>query len=747
MDDFLNQQESLLVQMELLRKKQFRFHEALIVEYDVGAKFKIERELESLDTEQKRVAQLLSKVENKIEDIVRTNAKNNSEEENKKLEKSTQVLEIADKDYEETGDTIFEIIGFDLGHGETAISRTTSHTSLPPQKLDLIDGRSSILTAISLDATRGILIGDDAYCHRNNESLEIFFKSPYLSIPENSESLKLFVYKCFKLLSSSGKINNDKNTNVYVGVPSGWTLDDREEYESILKDAGLRNVTVIPESRAAFLEAKESGALHETASKLIDSVLIIDIGSSTTDFTIVKSYEEKPLDFGYNKLGSGLIDLSIFNLTLNKYANIDDSFNHIFDENSEIKSRCLLKCRQVKEKYFSKNDESFWIDRPCAESERVLGVHHFDIDIYKSDMDEILSSPIDDLDGQSWPDAFRNALSECKEYVEYEKPNLVMLTGGGSRMNFIYEICKEMFPGSLVKVGLEPHLTISRGLSIAGRTDFKVNAFRHEIEAFLSSESLEKVVEDEFSSLYSSVAKSLFDQCVEVSLDSFQKWSSGELSTLRNMEEEIISTVDVLVREKGELIFLDDIVQWVESLVQKIDVLTSDICKKYSIPKKYLSIPITPSAVELDGKSFEDVIKPGSSVTGAAGSIVGWLAGIVSGGLLVAVGVMLTGGIAGALYEVVSWIVSIVAGLGAASAGIFTGVKLTGSLDRKIRDSVVPVPLRKKMISTAGVVKMLEKQRTDIEKDLFQAIEKDFSSTNKKVEVLNALREKIIERA
>jgi molecular chaperone DnaK (HSP70) len=62
------------------------------------------------------------------------------------------------------------------------------------------------------------------------------------------------------------------------------------------------------------MQAKEAGKLDY--DKLRSAVLIVDIGSSTTDFTLVKSLHEIPLDFGRNALGASLIDKAIFARTL-----------------------------------------------------------------------------------------------------------------------------------------------------------------------------------------------------------------------------------------------------------------------------------------------------------------------------------------------------------------------------------------------------------------------------------------------
>ncbi len=730
MKDLINEQENLLVCLELLRQKRFRFREALIIEADIASKFKLEKTLESLEKEEKEINQQLYRIEKSIEDF---NLK--------------QDLEVLSKDEVLVNDVVFEIIGFDLGHGETAISRTTSNSSSEPQKLDILNGKTSILTTISLDPQRGILIGDDAYCHRESQNLEVFFKSPYLYDKKTSEALKLFVYKCLKLLKESNKITDNKNTYFYFGCPSGWTPEDRKAYKQILEQAGVRNIVIIPESRAAFLEAKESGILNKPDGTLFDSALIIDIGSSTTDFTIVKNYRERPLDFGYVVLGSGLIDVAILDKAIENQGDEKNDFIEIFEKHSEIKAKCLLKCRHVKEKYFAKINDLDWFEIPCSESEKIRSKKYFDIDIYKSDMDAILSTRIPELDNLSWPEYFHKSLVLCKESLNGQDPELILLTGGGSRMKFTQSICQEVFPGSIFRVGLEPHLVVSKGLAIAGRTDIRVKTFRQEVEELIASEKLVNVIQGEFPELYRSIAETLFENCKEISIGCSKRWVKGEFKTLSDMEIGMTSEINLLVEEEGESIFVKNTMLWINELIPKIDLLTSDICDKYDIPRKSMTVFISPSSVDLDGSDFRDVVKPGGSVTSAAGNVVGWATGIASGGTVLIAAALLTAGIAGILFNIIIWIIYPIAVLTGAIVGGISGVSLKGAADKKIKNAYIPLWLRGSLLSEDRMGEAMEEKRGEIEKKLVSALKDEFISRNQKDEIVTSVRESLNERA
>src|SRR4051794_637038 len=86
------------------------------------------------------------------------------------------------------------IIGFDLGHGETALTKTSSSATKEPQILE-IKGKRTFITAVAKHPEKGVLIGEEAYATRNLEGLTVGFKSPNLDKPKICEPLKMFVRK------------------------------------------------------------------------------------------------------------------------------------------------------------------------------------------------------------------------------------------------------------------------------------------------------------------------------------------------------------------------------------------------------------------------------------------------------------------------------------------------------------------------------------------------------------------------
>jgi molecular chaperone DnaK (HSP70) len=489
-----------------------------------------------------------------------------------------------------------EIIGFDLGHGESAVARTTLFSNAEPKAIDLLNGKTSILTAVSLHPKKGLVIGDDAYRSQDPDQMHILFKSSRFDRPEVADPIRLFIQECLRILARDGKITLGEDTRFVVGCPSGWTQEDRQTYGQLLHGAGLTYASIRPESRAAFLDAKESGSLS-SFQQLAASVLIIDIGSSTTDFTMVKAYKEKPLDFGHNRLGGGLLDILIFERALEAYGEGRAKFAQLFAASPPAKAKCLLTCRNVKETYFAKDNEEDWIDTPAAGYEKLDRGLYFEVDLHYQDMQEILSTPVNDLGNRTWPDAFREEIFKCQQSPDYHPPKLVLMTGGGSRMRFTQAICREMFPGAEIRVGLEPSLTIAKGLALVGRIDLKVQAFREEVDDFLVSETLPSTVEASLPKLFQMISETFYVKIVALSKESVKRWVSAEIDTIDALQEEIKTRMNKLLAAEGSSLFEQDIQRWLEGLSKQIENLTAEICDKYGIPRAAFNLKIAPSKV------------------------------------------------------------------------------------------------------------------------------------------------------
>jgi hypothetical protein len=322
-----------------------------------------------------------------------------------------------------------EVIGFDLGHGDTAIAQLSMSREALPKMLE-INGQKKNITAIGIDSSNRVKIGEEALISPNTKKLDICFKrKPTSAESENDRqaaTLKAYMKECYRLLKEKGQIKGGVPSYFVVGCPSGWNEDERDRYKKLLEIDDIPFLHVIAESRAAFVNYRDEnlGAVPHIVTALQKGVLIIDIGSSTTDFTLVINMKEQPKDFGENTLGGSLIDKSIFELTLANHRRRQD-VEQAFEKNSSLKAQCELECRRAKELYFSQEEN--YKRSPEA---RVKGCD-FEIDenteLYFKPMvdaktiDHILDMPQDQLKGQSWKQYYEMKLKEAKKELEEKK--------------------------------------------------------------------------------------------------------------------------------------------------------------------------------------------------------------------------------------------------------------------------------------------------------------------------------------
>jgi len=482
-----------------------------------------------------------------------------------------------------------EIVGFDLGHGETAVALAMLSATVEPQILDVY-GTRSILTAVAQHPTRGVLIGDDAFMTRNISTLRIAFKSPDLERLDVHEPLALFVGKVLEVLLRDRKITGGESTLFFVGCPSGWSETVRVRYAELLRSAGMMQVAVWPESRAALVYARDAGYISQDLAE--GAILIVDIGSSTTDFTAVQHLEIRISDFGQNALGGGLLDKAILEQTVALHPR-QAELRQIFAAYPVYAAICELECRKVKEMYFS--NPEMWQDTPASRSVRLETTPplYVDIVITPQVMNELLATPLPQLHGQSWYTAFHEAVQQAQTRLQEVPPQLVLLTGGASRMAFTADLCAEVFPQARIVRGAEPEFAIARGLASAGRVELKTVAFREEVERLLTSGKLRKTVEERLSALMSAVAsflaQGLSDHTV---LPAFRDWQTGQIRTLAELEQTIQPrAVAWLESAEGRQALAQVVTVWFTGLLPAVESLTAPICDTYRIPHASLSVP------------------------------------------------------------------------------------------------------------------------------------------------------------
>ncbi|HEY9634439.1 MAG TPA: hypothetical protein V6D14_13575 [Coleofasciculaceae cyanobacterium] len=500
---------------------------------------------------------------------------------------------------------ILETIGFDLGHGETAVAKARVESIEPPEMLE-INNKKVQITALGWHPELGYLVGEQALIQSGVTQLKISFKQKPNNDPNYRKTICNFLETYYHLLKDSKQIEAGETSQFYVGCPSGWSVSDREEYQKLLKETGIPLLSVVPESRAAFMQAKEAGKLDY--DKLKSSVLIVDIGSSTTDFTLVKSLHEIPIDFGSNALGASLIDKAIFVRTL---ANHEDKalLEQVFEDYPHHQARCELACRKAKEDYFS-NEQLYSHPQSFARGfESINEQIYFIPQVNRAIAKEILNQPLPELGDKTWIECFREAVSEAKDKLDQQGlvPKVVLMTGGASRMKFTREICEEIFPEpeTQVRPDPEPERCIALGLARVGRWDLRASAFKEELNKLFDSRKLNDLIERHIPELIELLTKPLSESLIENAVKpSLKNWQSNKIRTLADLESSMKGQAEQWIKsDRAQQIIKNKSVSWFNSKIQPdLAQETDPICRKFQIPRSSLRFEegIDPGVVNAD---------------------------------------------------------------------------------------------------------------------------------------------------
>lgn len=478
-----------------------------------------------------------------------------------------------------------EFIGFDLGHGETALGRAFGATVREPEILEW-RGRRSFVTAVATDKT-GVKIGAEALnlaALGPKANVAVKFKSRDLDVESVRAPTIEFSKTLINGLAADGTILGAKKSRFIVGCPSGWSVQDRSDYRDVFNAAGLSNVRIVPESRAALMTALEQGYLSIEDTRA--SVLIVDIGSSTTDFTYCRDLDAQ--DVGHNVLGSGLLDTEIFELNLARQKD-RKKIEQLIAKYPHYRPIMEYWCREAKEAYFTGEEVTVEVLKRLPIGRGVV----FDIRIDKADADGILDKPLDALHGYSWRSAFDYALKETVENLGGRAPDTVLLTGGASRLPLVLPATQAAFPKARVVRGAEPEFAIARGLAWLGRFEhlhasFKSEVGRHTREDGDIAAKAAKASGDLGQTLAPVLVEAITDACI---LPAFRDWRTGKIETLDAVEGQLNTRVaDWLGSDAAQAALRPVIDVWFAGLQRDIETVTDPLCRDHGLPAMVLSL-------------------------------------------------------------------------------------------------------------------------------------------------------------
>jgi hypothetical protein len=488
-------------------------------------------------------------------------------------------------------------VGIDVGHGETSAARMSLKNLLVGTEVTSleIDNRKSILTAVGRTAAGEVLLGKTALIRDDAIDVHAAFKAEptRLGATDRRVLQAFFRTVCDTLDTHHGGFLRGKEATVHVGIPSGWNAAAAAAYRDLLRNDIVDDVVLVPESRAALLHALEIGLIRRT--EVEKTVLVIDIGSLTTDFTVVADLRARPVERGH-QLGAGLIDKSVLRWVLD-HSPDREALLAAFDVEPSHRTRCEIACREAKVRFFDPSFQRAPSPRPIFMLEVIDTDLDFQARLTKDAVQEIVQAPIQELGGRSWPRAFRDAIEDVQAACDRQgiTVELVLLTGGPSRMSFVQETCRELFGSDRVRIDSEPELAISRGLARYGILEPRLAAFHAEIGAF-SQTDLPELVRETVPDLRRRLARTLAEamtwQGIKPAVMSLKQ---GKVSSLEEFEARIRRNIEEWAeRAEAREVVATAALPWIQTIADAVNARTAGVCARYGMRDDRLTVTVTP---------------------------------------------------------------------------------------------------------------------------------------------------------
>lgn len=418
-----------------------------------------------------------------------------------------------------------EYLAFDFGDGTTTAAHYDDSWGVrEPEVLNIVKGDPEVWSYMSFPPTTDgpVLFGKST---KKGYTIKGNWKSKPSAMDSQNRSLTVqFMRGIFDRFvqnnpeySKDGRFRGGEYT-IAIGIPSDWDAEDAAEYKKIAAEAGLPNVDVFKESQAAVLFARKfmNGGIPDDAIK--HGVLLVDIGSSTTDFTYMK---DLACDHCGLALGAKYIDQALlFDATQRAGYEYDtpDADAETKAQAEKARKRDLLETRKFKEAFFSAADlddnpeiETF----PLPACGQRLGYEGYltkgavdscldgsqSVCVFKLKLKQLSQewhgTPLEDREN-TWRGHFREALKHVKGKWRLGPKTTIVVTGGATRMQFVKTDIQSVF-GDRV----EPYFgndgqrsfSVVKGLAWASYAKRSIDSTRSKLEDLLHSGKCKKAIE------------------------------------------------------------------------------------------------------------------------------------------------------------------------------------------------------------------------------------------------------------
>ena len=337
--------------------------------------------------------------------------------------------------------------------------------------------------------------------------------------------------------------HNGSPYTVVIGVPCDWDCDDIEAYQEIAREAGIPNVQVVKESQAAMFFARRFMRGGIPDEDIRNGVLLVDVGSSTTDFTHMRGADQVGhcgLALGAQAVEGAFLVETMKRAGFRYWASKQTSGVRVLardpEEAKRMQVRDAMRARKYKEAYFCGVDQS--ADHyqeteflPIAREsigEISDGIGYLTHDYIDHCLDDEGSSPCkfklsqlsEEWDGaeldvlNTWRGHFRSALRHVKEKWDIDSSVSIVVTGGASRMQFVEkDIDDVLHPSKPPYFGDDGARSFSvvKGLAWCGFARDRIKQARQKVEQELESSQVDNIVNKFVEDILWKTASSISD--------------------------------------------------------------------------------------------------------------------------------------------------------------------------------------------------------------------------------------------
>lgn len=431
-------------------------------------------------------------------------------------------------------------VGIDFGHGETSFSyyNITWGKDIAGQidtinpTINLLDDTKTIPSIYVYDRSKdAIYIGDEAANIYNivgdhdNFVYKASFKKPISLMSDEEKSLfikymariKIELLTCSPVNLQDEDLTNNIKSNyiVVIAKPSGWSTKEDVLYLNLAGSANLPIIGIWPESRASIMRfiSKNDGKQANNnqnlsvidINKIHEGCVLMDIGSSTTDFSYINKHKNYPIDDNGNDCGGQIIDELLLQYVLSLECN-EEVRKHISESYNESSYNSLIyQIRKAKEALFKGNRAAGFnllATYKAPESDKYVQ-SNFTICTMET-VERLLNEGLDAFnitpvgkrfnnDDKSYPTLVKNAVRsgfipalryELASFItnhvisdNSQRINCFILTGGtvnvfkalGIDTYFKVKILPEEYRNCAVYTDAEPSTSVSDGLALVGR--------------------------------------------------------------------------------------------------------------------------------------------------------------------------------------------------------------------------------------------------------------------------------------